>query len=241
MRTASEIASACNVWFLSQNLLLSEGAFRDDENVGSPIKFFQKVFKTFCEQILKKRRCDTSSDWSATISQIANPCQIPCCIIKYSWVNKCDVTRLRHKYLWYVEILVTSSIIPYLKIMYPHMEPPTTPGPQAPHHLNPALARGAQFTGHRVTMGAPYHCGGRRKVPTVSQVLSSIQCICFQKTSVSNMGAPKSPNNVTSTFFNTTHLLPKDLCFEHGGAKLASCPWRHLASLHPCLRGFASK
>jgi len=37
-------------------------------------------------------------------------------------------------------------------------------------------------------------------------------------------GAPKSSNNVTSTFFNTIHLLPKDSRFEHGGAKLASCP-----------------
>jgi len=36
-------------------------------------------------------------------------------------------------------------------------------------------------------------------------------------------GAPKCPNNVTSTFFNTVHLLPKDLRFEYGGAKLASC------------------
>jgi len=26
------------------------------------------------------------------------------------------------------------------------------------------------------------------------------------------------------TFFNTVHLLPKDLRFEHGGDKLASCP-----------------
>jgi len=42
---------------------------------------------------------------------------------------------------------------------------------------------------------------------------------------------PKSPNNVTSNFFNTVHLLPKDLSFEHGGAKLASCPGRHLISL----------
>jgi len=35
----------------------------------------------------------------------------------------------------------TSDFInhPYLKIMYPHMGPPTTLGPQAPHHLNPAL------------------------------------------------------------------------------------------------------
>jgi len=29
--------------------------------------------------------------------------------------------------------------IPYLNILYPHMGPPTTPGPQAPHHLNPGL------------------------------------------------------------------------------------------------------
>ena len=47
------------------------------------------------------------------------------------------------------------------------------------------------------------------------------------------MGAPKSPNNVTSTFFNTVHLVPKDLRFEHGGVKLASCPGRHLSSLRP--------
>ena len=35
-------------------------------------------------------------------------------------------------------------------------------------------------------------------------------------------GAPKSPTNVTSTCFNTVHLLPKELKFERGGAKLAS-------------------
>jgi len=40
-----------------------------------------------------------------------------------------------------MKILVTSSIIPYLKILYPHMGPPTTPGLQDPHHLNPALKR----------------------------------------------------------------------------------------------------
>jgi len=51
---------------------------------------------------------------------------------------------------------------------------------------------------------------------------------------VSLRGTPKSPNNVTSTSFNTVHLLPKDLRFEHGGAKLASCPGRHLTSLRPC-------
>ena len=36
---------------------------------------------------------------------------------------------------------MTSSIIPYLVILYRHMGPPTTPGPQAPHHLNPALMK----------------------------------------------------------------------------------------------------
>jgi len=52
----------------------------------------------------------------------------------------------------------------------------------------------------------PNHCGRRRKVPTMSQVLSSIQYICFSNTSGSNMG----------------------------GAKLASCPGPHLTSLRPC-------
>jgi len=40
------------------------------------------------------------------------------------------------------------------------------------------------------------------------------------------VGAPKSRNSVTSrpTFFNAAHLLPKNLKFEHGGAKPVSCP-----------------
>jgi len=46
-------------------------------------------------------------------------------------------------------------------------------------------------------------------------------------------GAPNSPNNITSTFFNEVHLLPRDLRFEHGDAKLVSCPGRHLTSLRP--------
>jgi len=43
-------------------------------------------------------------------------------------------------------------------------------------------------------------------------------------------GAPECSNNVTSAFFNTVHLLPKDFRFEHGGTKLASCPRRYLTS-----------
>jgi len=42
------------------------------------------------------------------------------------------------------------------------------------------------------------------------------------------LGAPKSPDNVVSTFFNAVHLLPKDLTIEYWGAKLVSCPGRHL-------------
>jgi len=44
--------------------------------------------------------------------------------------------------------------------------------------------------------------------------------------------ASKSPNLVTSTFFNTVNLLPRDHRFEHGSAKLAFCPGRHLTPLH---------
>ena len=59
---------------------------------------------------------------------------------------------------------------------------------------------------------APNGCGGRQKVPATSQV-----------------------------FFNTVNLLPKDLSFEHGGTKLASCPGRHLTSLRPWLWSGSSK
>ena len=44
-------------------------------------------------------------------------------------------------------------------------------------------------------------------------------------------GATKSSMNVTSTFFNTVHLLRKDIRFKQGGTKLASCPRSHLTSL----------
>jgi len=49
--------------------------------------------------------------------------------------------------------------------------------------------------------------------------------------------APKSPNNVTSTFFNTVNLLSKELRFDHGGAKLVFCSGHHVTSLRPCLQG----
>jgi len=53
----------------------------------------------------------------------------------------------------------------------------------------------------------PSHCGGHRMAA----------------------GFAKKSNNVTSTFFNTVHLLS----FEHWGADLAFCSGRHLTSLRP--------
>jgi len=50
---------------------------------------------------------------------------------------------------------------------------------------------------------------------------------------LNDCGAPKIPNNVTSTFFNTVHLLPKNIRFKHGGTKIAFCPRHHLALLRP--------
>jgi len=49
--------------------------------------------------------------------------------------------------------------------------------------------------GGYISQGPSHHEGakslrGWRKIPTMSQVLSSIQYICFWKTSVSNMRAP---------------------------------------------------
>jgi len=64
----------------------------------------------------------------------------------------------------------------------------------------------AQLPGRQITLGALKFLLGRRMIT----------------------GAQKCPNNVTRTFFNTVHLLPEDLRFENGVAKLASCPRRHL-------------
>jgi len=42
-------------------------------------------------------------------------------------------------------------------------------------------------------------------------------------------GVLKSPNNVTSTFFNTVNLLPKDLRFKHGD------PGGHVTPVRLCM------
>jgi len=49
-------------------------AFRDDENVGSPRKFYQKIFNTFFKQILKKGDAMLLASGFPTVSQIANYC-----------------------------------------------------------------------------------------------------------------------------------------------------------------------
>ena len=49
-------------------------------------------------------------------------------------------------------------------------------------------ARGAQFHWCRIAMGTLNDCGVCRKVPTMSQVLSSILCICFQRPQVRTCG-----------------------------------------------------
>jgi len=52
--------------------------------------------KVFSNKISKKGNTMFLVTGFATVSQIANHCQLSCCIIRfcYSWVNKCDVTRL---------------------------------------------------------------------------------------------------------------------------------------------------
>jgi len=55
-----------------------------------------------------------------------------------------------------------------------------------------AIPRASSHRGGAKSLrGAPNGFGRRQKVPSISQVLSSIQNIRFRKTSVSNMGAPE--------------------------------------------------
>ena len=84
---------------------------------------------------------------------------------------------------------------------------------------------------HWITAGAPNFCGSCRKVPTMSQVLSSIQQICYRKTSGSIIGAPNFDHGGTK-------LRPWGCRFDHGGTKLVFCPGCHVTSLRPCCQRF---
>ena len=77
-------------------------------------------------------------------------------------------------------------------------------------------------------------------MPDLYLRLSFLWKFVIMKCTPNDCGAPKSPNSVTSTFFNTVHLLLKDLRFEHGGTKLASCHGCNLTSLHLCYDHYKS-
>ena len=70
-------------------------------------------------------------------------------------------------------------------------------------------------------------CGGSHKI-CMNFISINIQMSCDNIHDIAS--ADFQINDVTTTFFNTVHLLPKDLRFEHGGAKLGSCPGRHLTT-----------
>jgi len=55
-------------------------------------------------------------------------------------------------------------------------------------------------------------CNNGDTIPRVPDHYGGAKCL---------LGAPKSPNNFTSTFFSTGNFLAKDIRFEHWGAKLA--------------------
>jgi len=80
---------------------------------------------------------------------------------------------------------------------------------------NEGEASGAQFLGCGIDMVAPNACEGRWKVPTVSQVFSSIQLICFRKTSSSNMGAPNLFLALGAIYFVTSLLSTEMICWQH--------------------------
>jgi len=63
--------------------------------------------------------------------------------------------------------------------------------------------KGAQFPERRITMGALNHCGGRRKVPTMSQVLSSIHTFASERPHIRTLGhqtciLPRAPSNLVT-------------------------------------------
>jgi len=82
MQTISTISSACNVWFRSQNVLLRK-VWRLEmmKTLDRPESFSKKFSKLFSSKYLKKEDAMLLATGFATVSQIANPCQIPCCVI----------------------------------------------------------------------------------------------------------------------------------------------------------------
>ena len=69
---------------------------------------------------------------------------------------------------------------------------------------------------------APIHYGGAESLQGRRIIAGGAELL---------LKAPKSPNNVTSTFFNTVNLPSKELGFDHRGAKLR--PWGRRICLFP--------
>jgi len=85
------------------------------------------------------------------------------------------------------------------------------------------VSRGATRGAGGTILRAPNDCGGRRKVPTMSQVLSSVLYICFRKISVSNMGGgrqtcllPRAPSNLVTPLFIGPYVIKVSLIFFKG-------------------------
>jgi len=63
MRTILETASAHNVWFLSENLLMNQDwRLEMMKTLDRPETLSKKIFKTFFKQHFKKSRCNISGD-----------------------------------------------------------------------------------------------------------------------------------------------------------------------------------
>ena len=96
--------------------------------------------------------------------------------------------------------------------------------PRVPNH----------YGGVESLRGASNDCGGHRKAPTLSQVLSTIPYICFLKTSNSNMGAPnflpRAPSNLVTPLVgsNTDNIVFHRSFAVPGGLGLlrAFCQWK---------------
>jgi len=86
------------------------------------------------------------------------------------------------------------------------------------------------------------HCSGRlmtasgaEKFEECHKYFLQYSAFAFEGTKVRAWGrqtflSSRAPSNFVMPL-NTVHLLPEDLRFEHGDAKLAYCPRRHLPSL----------
>jgi len=65
--------------------LIAERGTEMMKTLQRPESFSKNIFKTFVSQILKKEDAMLLTTGFATVSHIANHCQIPCCIMKFCY------------------------------------------------------------------------------------------------------------------------------------------------------------